>query len=216
MHGRFDCSSAGSSDDFLTARSSVIQSCIRFAQMKTVKSQTAIHCRWGCRFSAAWVILLNRSVSPESTPAAVFISGLFGPIAPYIPQLRETMPSSDILDRLMSQIHERAHSLPAGSYTTKLITGGVTAMGEKVLEEAAEVVEAAGTLERALASSGTATSPESLAARQQMIYEAGDVVYHLWVMLGSFGVSLDELRQELERREGTSGLEEKRRRKELE
>jgi phosphoribosyl-ATP pyrophosphohydrolase len=126
------------------------------------------------------------------------------------------MSSNDVLDRLMSQIHERAHSLPAGSYTTKLITGGVSAMGEKVLEESAEVVEAAGTVQAALAASGSATSTDVLAARQHLIYEAGDVVYHLWVLLGSFGVTVDDIRQELERREGTSGLEEKRRRRETE
>lgn len=126
------------------------------------------------------------------------------------------MSSSDVLDRLMSQIHDRAHSLPPGSYTTKLITGGVTAMGEKVLEEAAEVVEAAANLQSVLTATGAADAPESLISRLQMIHEAGDVVYHLWVLLGSFGITLDELRRELERREGTSGLEEKRRRKETE
>ncbi|MCC6510072.1 MAG: phosphoribosyl-ATP diphosphatase [Pirellulaceae bacterium] len=121
--------------------------------------------------------------------------------------------ASDVFDRLMNQVHLRAKTLPAGSYTTKLISGGVPAMGAKVTEEAAEVVEAAGTLASAM-QTGSSTSTEALAARQHMIYEAGDVLYHLWVLLGSFGVSVDELRSELARREGTSGLEEKRRRKE--
>lgn len=126
------------------------------------------------------------------------------------------MSASDILDRLMLQIHERARTLPPGSYTTKLITGGVPAMGEKVLEEAGEVVEAAAALQAAQAAGGSPTSVDALAERQHFIYEAGDVVYHLWVLLGSFGVTVDELRQELERREGTSGLEEKRQRNEPE
>lgn len=126
------------------------------------------------------------------------------------------MPASDIFDRLMNQIHQRAHTLPPGSYTTKLLTGGVPAMGAKIQEEAAEVVEAAAALQTAQTVTGTPVAVPALAERQHLIYEAGDVLYHLWVLLGSFGVTVDELRQELERREGTSGLEEKRRRSESE
>jgi phosphoribosyl-ATP pyrophosphohydrolase len=126
------------------------------------------------------------------------------------------MSASDIFDRLMLQIHERARTLPPGSYTTKLITGGVPAMGEKVLEEAGEVVEAAAALQAAQTAGGSPSSVDALAERQHLIYEAGDVIYHLWVLLGSFGVTVDEVRQELERREGTSGLEEKRQRSEPE
>lgn len=125
--------------------------------------------------------------------------------------MSETEQSQDdVLDRLMRQIHERAKTLPVGSYTTKLITGGVPAMGAKVTEEAAEVVDAATQLTALLEASPT--SPEALSAREHLIYEAGDVIYHLWVLLGSFGIDVDNLRAELERREGTSGLEEKRRR----
>ncbi len=43
-------------------------------------------------------------------------------------------PQGDVFDRLMQQIHERASQLPPGSYTTKLITGGVPVMGAKVEE----------------------------------------------------------------------------------
>lgn len=120
-------------------------------------------------------------------------------------------PPGDVLDRLMQQIHERVHTLPTGSYTTKLILGGVPAMGAKVTEEAAEVVDAASQLTALLETSPG--SPEAVSAREHLIYEAGDVIYHLWVLLGSYGIGVDDLRSELERREGTSGLEEKRRRK---
>lgn len=125
------------------------------------------------------------------------------------------MNSSDVFDRLMEQIHDRAEQLPPGSYTTKLITGGVPAMGGKVVEEANEVVQAATALSvQELSEQDAATLETHAKARQHLIYEAGDVIYHLWVLLGSFGVSTEELRRELERREGTSGLEEKRRRSE--
>lgn len=124
----------------------------------------------------------------------------------------------DVFDRLMQQLQERVRLRPAGSYTTKLLSGGVQAIGAKVTEEATEVVEAAEELEGLARTAGPANgldSTEQMAkARAHVIYEAGDVIYHLWVLLASQGITLDELRSELARREGTSGLEEKRRRNE--
>jgi len=107
------------------------------------------------------------------------------------------MPN-DVLDRLMLELHHRVATLPEGSYTTKLLQGGVPKMGEKILEESNEVIEAA-------AESGDL-------GREHTVREAADVVYHLWVLLASRGITVDDIRRELERREGVSGLEEKRRR----
>ena len=90
--------------------------------------------------------------------------------------------------------------MPEGSYTTKLIRGGPAKMGAKVLEEV---------LETTLAASETGD-----AGRAHLVYEACDVIYHLWVLLGSHGIQVSELRDELARREGVSGLEEKSRRTE--
>lgn len=102
---------------------------------------------------------------------------------------------NDVFDRLMSQLADRVANRPAGSYTTQLVDGGVERMGAKILEEAAEVIEAAADGER-----------------DATIYEACDVLYHLWVLLASAGIGVDDLRRELARREGVSGLEEKARR----
>lgn len=104
----------------------------------------------------------------------------------------------DTLDRLMAEVHRRVESMPEGSYTTHLIRGGVAKMGAKITEEAAEVVDAAAN-----------SNPDD---NQHLVYEACDLIYHLWVLLGSRGISVDDLRSELQRREGTSGLEEKRNR----
>ncbi len=104
----------------------------------------------------------------------------------------------DVFDRLMAEIHRRVVELPPGSYTTKLVQGGVARMGAKVIEEAAEVVEAAAALEN-----------RSGLTHDHLIYEACDVIYHLWVLLGSRGITVEQLRCELARREGTSGLVEK-------
>jgi phosphoribosyl-ATP pyrophosphohydrolase len=106
--------------------------------------------------------------------------------------------ANDIFDRLMTELHQRVAELPEGSYTTKLIRGGIPKMGSKILEESHEVIEAAGEV--------------GDEGRQHTVREACDLLYRLWVLLASRGISVDELRAELERREGVSGLEEKRRR----
>ncbi len=128
------------------------------------------------------------------------------------------MNSEDVFDRLMQQVHERVESLPQNSYTTKLLKGGVPKMGGKVIEEACEVLQASIQLRAILDGqkilNETNEVADEAAVRKHLIYEAGDVLYHLWVLLGSFGISTDDLREELQRREGTSGLEEKRRRNE--
>lgn len=100
------------------------------------------------------------------------------------------------LDQLESTIAERkAEGDASASYTARLLAGGVAKIGAKVVEEAAEVVEAAG-------ESGDA-------GRQHTIAEAGDVLYHLLVLLAARDISLAEVEQELARRFGMSGLEEK-------
>ncbi len=90
--------------------------------------------------------------------------------------------------------------MPEGSYTTKLIRGGPVKMGAKILEEVLETTLAAG--------------EPGEAGRAHLVYEACDVIYHLWVLLGSQGIDVSELRAELVRREGVSGIEEKNRRTE--
>jgi phosphoribosyl-ATP pyrophosphohydrolase len=101
----------------------------------------------------------------------------------------------DILDRLMTQLAERASMLPEGSYTTQLIRGGIPKIGSKILEEAGEVIEAA--------------AEPGDEGRHHTVKEACDVIFHLWVLLASRGITVEELRGELERREGVSGLQEK-------
>jgi len=106
---------------------------------------------------------------------------------------------SNSLARLMATIRDRKENPPQRSYTTKLFNGGVEKIGEKVVEEAAEVVQAAG-------------EPGN-EGRQHLIYEAADLMYHLFVMLAHREIDLSEVEAELARREGTSGLDEKASRK---
>lgn len=103
--------------------------------------------------------------------------------------------STDILDRLMAQLHQRAVELPEGSYTTKLVLGGLSKMGGKLVEEVFELVEA--------------SREQGIEGRQHTIREACDVLYHMMVILATRQISIDELRAELEGREGVSGIVEK-------
>jgi len=108
----------------------------------------------------------------------------------------EPMPESlQPLARLMRTLSERAELRPAGSYTTKLLDGGPERIGNKLLEEASELIAAA-------------VEPGQ-AGRDHFVYEAGDLLYHAMVLLAWKGVELDEVAAELARREGTSGLVEK-------
>ena len=109
------------------------------------------------------------------------------------------MPSEDVFDKLMAVIESRKNEAADTSYTAKLLAGGVERIGAKVTEEAAELVEAAG--------------EAGDAGREHFVYEAADLLYHTFVLLAARDVPLDEVRSELARRFGVSGLEEKASRK---
>ena len=98
---------------------------------------------------------------------------------------------SEVIARLEGVIESRKGGDPAASWTAKLLADPALA-GRKLIEEAAEAVEAAG--------SGDG---DHLAA------EAADVLYHLLALLAAAGVSPDAVAAKLEAREGTSGIAEK-------
>lgn len=95
----------------------------------------------------------------------------------------------------MGIIQDRKANPPEKSYTTSLFQGGVEKIGGKIMEEAAEVIEAAG-------------EPGD-AGRSHLIYESADLIYHLFVLLGHKGIPLSEVEGELARRFGMSGIDEK-------
>jgi len=104
--------------------------------------------------------------------------------------------TDSVLSRLMKVIEDRRQNPSDESYTTRLLAGGVEKIGGKILEEAAEVVEAA-------------EEEDSAEAHEHLVREAADMVYHLMVMLGYRRVDWSEVEQELSRRFGVSGLDEK-------
>ena|SRR5688572_8689667 len=102
---------------------------------------------------------------------------------------------SSVLSQLMTVLEDRKVNPPPNSYTARLYTGGDAKIGAKILEEAHEIVEAAG-------ESGDQ-------GRRHIIYEASDLVYHLMVLLAHHEIKLEEVEVEIARRFGQSGLDEK-------
>ena len=92
----------------------------------------------------------------------------------------DTSEDEGFVRSLSALIKDRHAKLPEGSYTSKLFIKGPKAIGKKVVEEAGEaVIEAVD------------------GNRERFIYEAGDLVYHLLVLLESMDVSLPDLEKEL-------------------
>jgi len=87
------------------------------------------------------------------------------------------------LESLWSTIAERAADRTEGSYTVRLLDGGVDLAGRKVAEEATEVILAAKNDEAAEASGSDRTATQALLAG-----EAGDLLYHALVLLAERGL----------------------------
>ena len=82
------------------------------------------------------------------------------------------------LETLWTTIASRAATRPEGSYTARLIDGGVDVVSRKVTEEATEVLLAAKD-DAAAQSSGVDRSP----TRAALAGEAADLLYHALVLL---------------------------------
>lgn len=100
--------------------------------------------------------------------------------------------SDTTLERLAATIRARRREDAAKSYTRQLLDGGPERCARKLGEEAIETVIA-----------GIRQDDAALKA------EAADLIYHLLVLLEARGIALQTVLDELQRRTGTSGLEEK-------
>ena len=98
----------------------------------------------------------------------------------------------DVIDRLMARVLENRDADPEVSYTARLTAKGRAKIAQKLGEEAVETVIAAMADDKA-----------------EIVAESADLLFHLAVLLADAGLSFDDIRAELTRREGTSGLEEK-------
>jgi len=98
----------------------------------------------------------------------------------------------DTLFRLEHTIAQRVNAPTDKSYVAALLAKGRGKIAQKVGEEATETIIAA--------LSGS---------KQELTGEAADLLFHLLLLLRAGGVSLDEVLDELDRRDGVSGLLEK-------
>ena len=90
------------------------------------------------------------------------------------------MSTHDILHRLSETLASRRNADPETSYTAKLLTGHEDKLLKKIAEEAGEVIMAA-----------------KDADKEHLRYEVGDVVYHLLVVMARWGLTPDDLAEEL-------------------
>jgi phosphoribosyl-ATP pyrophosphohydrolase len=104
-------------------------------------------------------------------------------------------PAASVFHDLMRTVQDRRDLPSERSYTRTLLDGGVTTIGTKILEEAAELVDAA--------------SPGCDYDKTRVVHEAADLIYHLFVLLASQSIELTDVEAELHRRFGMSGLDEK-------
>ena len=99
---------------------------------------------------------------------------------------------SEILTELALVLEQRKQESADKSYVAGLYAKGLNSILKKIGEEAAETVIAA-----------------KDGDKQQIIYETADLWFHCLVMLADQGLGPDDVLQELGRRFGMSGLEEK-------
>ena len=102
------------------------------------------------------------------------------------------------LDRLWQVIQSRRGADPQTSYTARLFSRGRAKIAQKLGEEAVETVI-----------EGVRDNPSAL------VGESADLLYHLLVLWADAGISPSDVAAELTRREGTSGVDEKRARANL-
>ncbi len=99
---------------------------------------------------------------------------------------------SAVLERLFEVIRSRRGGDVEQSYTAGLFADGIGAIAQKIGEEAVETMVAA-----------LQQSPDEVTG------ESADLLYHLLVLWAEMGIEPADVWAELQRREGTSGLAEK-------
>jgi phosphoribosyl-ATP pyrophosphohydrolase/phosphoribosyl-AMP cyclohydrolase len=91
--------------------------------------------------------------------------------------------NKDILEKLYNLIGNRKENPVAGSYTNYLFNKGIDKILKKVGEEASEVI---------IASKNN--------SKEEMTYEISDLVYHMLVLMVDKGVTINDIKNELDKR----------------
>lgn len=97
----------------------------------------------------------------------------------------EVNPKGDVqfLSHLQDFIDRRKQEMPEGSYTTSLFKKGTRTISQKVGEEAVETIIGA-----------------MAGDDENFIYESGDLIYHLIVLLSHKGYRIEDIVRELKKR----------------
>ena len=99
---------------------------------------------------------------------------------------------SDILQQLSVILEQRKQADPEKSYVASLYAKGLDEILKKLGEESAETIIAA-----------------KNDSDHDLVYETADLLFHIMVMLSARGLEYTAVLNELDRRFGLSGLEEK-------
>ncbi len=100
--------------------------------------------------------------------------------------------SDDIIDRLVEVLESRKGAEPETSYVANLYHKGLDSILKKIGEESAETIIAAKTGDK-----------------EQIVYETADLWFHCLVLLAQQNIDARRVLEELERRFGLSGIDEK-------
>ena len=95
-----------------------------------------------------------------------------------------------MIEDLLKTIRERKNSSPDKSYTSSLLSGGLSKCIDKLEEEFNELKDA-------------------LNSKNNQVHESADLIYHLLVVLEAADVKFEDVLKELEKRKGQSGIKEK-------
>lgn len=104
----------------------------------------------------------------------------------------------EVLHRVAATLAERKQAEPSSSYVSSLYAKGTDAICKKVAEEAAETIMAA--------------KDKDLL---HVVWEVTDLWFHSMILLSHFGLSVDDVLAEFRRREGVSGIDEKKSRSDV-
>ena len=100
--------------------------------------------------------------------------------------------SDDIIERLVKVLESRKGADPETSYVASLYHKGLDSILKKIGEESAETIIAAKTGDK-----------------EQIVYETADLWFHCLVLLAQQNIDARQVLEELERRFGLSGIDEK-------
>jgi phosphoribosyl-AMP cyclohydrolase / phosphoribosyl-ATP pyrophosphohydrolase len=110
--------------------------------------------------------------------------------------VEDAVPASSVLARVDDVLASRRGASAETSYVKTLYDGGPFVIGDKLREEVEELAQAL-----------------AVEHDDRVVSEAADVLFHVMVAVRSRGKGIEDVLGELERREGRSGLDEKKARK---